>query len=209
MNEDTQYMVVRDFEAPKGGPWRYTVPETGFTVTGEYFKSLYANVRRHCEANNLPVPYQEDIEDGACRETNPGPSKCRKRPPKPVAGTLPHLSLAMAERFVLSVWGAIKDRKIVSKTEAERRFAVCMGCPLATDIGGCTGCYGILKTVEKLWAKNPLPDVGEKRFCGACGCATRLKPWLFNSTLDRAEKERPLYWEGCWRNQPDPPEVAQ
>lgn len=205
MSEDTQYMVVRDFEGIPGG-WRYTVPETGFTVTGEFFKDLYSNVRRHCEANNLTAPHQEDIEDAACRETAPGPSKCRKRPPKKQAGALPYLTVALAERFLRSVWGVIKDRKIVSKEEAERRYKICTeDCPLATDVGGCWGgCSAIAKTAEKLWAKNPLPDIEAKRVCSACGCLTRYKAWIPNATLDRAEKEKPLYWEGCWRYRPDP-----
>jgi len=208
MSEDTKYMVVRDFEAARGG-WRYTVPETGFTVTGEFFSELYAAVLRHCEANGLPAPYQEDIEDAACRETNPGPKKCRPRPPKKVAGALPYLTVALAERFLRSVWGAIKDRKIVPKEEAERRYKICTeDCPLATDVGGCwRGCNAIAKTADKLWAKNPLPDIEEKRVCAACGCLTRYKAWLHNSTLDHAEgDERPKYWEKCWRYQPDPEE---
>lgn len=207
MNDDKQYMVVRDFEAPRGG-WRYTVPETGFTVTGEFFSDLYANVRRHCEANGLPAPYQEDIEDAACRETNPGPSKCQPRPPKPQDGALPHLTVELAMRFLRSIWGVIVSRKIVPKAEAERRYKICTEeCPLATDVGGCWGgCNAIAKTAEKLWAKNPLPDIPEKRVCSACGCLCRYKAWIHNSTLDRAEQSKPRYWEGCWRYQPDPSE---
>lgn len=215
MSDDTPYMVVRDFEKPRN-PWRYTVPETGYTVEGEFFKDLFDNVRRHCEANGLPQPYREDIEDAACRETNPGPSKCRKRPPKPVAGALPHLSLHLAERFLKTVWHVFKERKLVSREEAERRIEICRGnpekgippCPMATSIGGCAGCFGFYKMVTKMLGDkgNPIPDDDDHNFCSACGCHLPSKVWCPQEALDRAETVKPLYQEGrCWRLEDGPP----
>lgn len=207
MNIETRFKVARDFERPKDG-WRYTVPETGVTLEGDYFKTLYEKVRKHCVVNGLPAPPIEDIEDAACRETNPGGKHCIPRPSKPVAGMLPHLTLSMAERFVRSVWAALKNKEMVPREEAERRYRICTEeCSLATDIGGCVGCHGVLKMVEKAMTNNPLPDIPKKRWCGACGCSTRLKAFLTNEALDRAESVRPQYWEKCWRYQPDPAPV--
>ena len=201
-----RYIVRRDINGPPGG-WKYTVPETGVTLTGQFFKTLYPQVRAHMEANSLPLPSNLEaiVMDGACRETNPGGSWCCKAPEKPHAGALPHLTLAKAETFVRSIMGALKNREFVSREEAERRHAICMDCPLATSIGGCLGCHGILRMVEKLMKSNPLPDDPEKRFCSACGCYIRIKAFLPNQILDDAEKVKPAYHEKCWRY--DAPEV--
>lgn len=193
-----KYEVRRDIQSPQGG-WRYTVPETGVTVRGEFFKDLYQNVRNHYVANGLEAPDKEDVQDGACRETNPGGSWCGKKPPKPVAGALPHLTLAMAERFIRTVMHVVRSRKFVSKEEAIRRYEICKKCDLSTSIGGCLGCHGTLKLIEKVMVNNPLEDIESKRFCGACGCSTRLKTWIRNEDLDRAEKVRPAYHYSCWR----------
>jgi len=197
---DDEMMVRRDFESPPGR-WRCTVPETGVTIHGQFFKELYQKICAHMVANDLPIPPRSTLEDRACRETNPGSSWCGKRPPKPAAGTLPHLTLALAAQFVSTVYEALKAKRLVPLAEAQRRYAVCMTCPLATSISGCMGCHGILKNIDRAFPKNPIPDDPEKRFCGACGCVLKLKVWLPQDVLDRAEKVRPKYWEHCWRNE--------
>lgn len=195
---EPQLTVRRDIQSPPGG-WRYTPPQTGVTIRGEFFSDLYQKVRSHLIANGFDDVDQEEIEDGACRETNPGGSWCGRRDPKPTAGAMPHLTLALAERFIMTIWETLKARKIVSRDEAHRRHDICMACPLATSIGGCTGCHGILKRVAKAMTNDPLPDDETKRYCAACGCQTQLKPWIPNSILDKTEKVRPLYHEACWR----------
>lgn len=202
MTEEPKLEVKRDIESPPGG-WRYTVPQTGVTIIGEFFRDLYQKVRAHMAANSLPMDdwFKDEVMDGACRETNPGTRWCLRKDPKPVAGMLPHLNLIMAETFIRSVIGAIKARKLVSHEEAKRRYDICMNCPLATSIGGCLGCRGTLKLVQNIMLKNRLPDDPAKRWCGACGCHLSVKPWLPNEVLDQAEKVRPQYHPSCWRRE--------
>lgn len=202
--------VIRDIEKPPGG-WKYTVPETGITVTGDFFSILYKRVVDHRRANRLPVPddYREFLEDAACRETQPPGSRCGESKPKPVGERpIQHLMLNRVERFLKTVWQAILERKFVSREEAQRRVDVCMGCPLRTTMpGGCTGCYTLVKKADALLRKNGAIRIGAdedgfvRDVCGACGCIIPLKAALDNGTLDRAEGDhRPPYWEGCWRN---------
>lgn len=202
--------VIRDIEKPPGG-WKYTVPETGISVTGDFFSVLYKRVVDHRRANRLPVPddYREFLEDAACRETQPPGSRCGERKPKPVGEKpIQHLMLNRVERFLKTVWQAILERKFVSKEEAERRVAVCLGCPMRTTMpGGCTGCYTLVKKADAILRKNGAirieadEDGFVRDVCGACGCIIPLKAALDNGTLDRAEgDQRPPYWEGCWRN---------
>lgn len=206
-NEEVKYEVRRDIQSPQGG-WKYTVPETGVTVRGEFFKDLYQKVRNHYVANGLEAPDKEDVQDGACRETNPGGSWCGKKPPKPVAGALPHLTLAHVRRFLETMMHVIRARKFVSREEALRRIDICRGnpekgiepCKAASSIGGCLGCAGIEKLIKKLTEKNPIPDDDpDKRFCLCCGCHLSSKVLIPNDLLDKAEKVRPKYEPNCWR----------
>ena len=195
--------VQRDIEKPPEG-WRYTVPETGVTIKGDFFEEVWKKVVKHHEANRLPEPDRATIEDAACRETNPPGSRCGERRARPQQELpIQHLMLSHVERFLKTVWQAILDRKFVTPEEAARRVAVCIECPIRTTMpGGCTGCYTLVKKAEAILNKRGaihLPD--DRDVCGACGCFIPLKVVLENRTLDRAEAaERPAYWTGCWRN---------
>ena len=200
--------VIRDMEKPPEG-WRYTVPETGVTLTADFFENLWNKLVRHHTANNLPAPDRIAVEDAACRETNPPGSRCGDRKPKPVARASGFLTMGKIERFLKTVWHAIVDRAFVSREEAVRRVEVCLGCPARTTMpGGCMGCYTLLKQAEGLLKKEGAIHIAEdedglkRDVCGACGCFIPLKVVLENRTLDAAEgQQRPNYWAGCWRNQ--------
>ncbi len=190
--------VRRDIEKPPGG-WKYTVPETGVVILGDFFSEMWPKIVRHYEANSLPAPDRELVEDRACRESPGG--RCGPRRPKPVAGMLPHLTLGLVERFIKTVWQSLKDRDFVSREEAERRAAVCAGCPLATGgIGGCESCFDLIRKTREFVQASPIQFDEGKDVCGACGCYLPAKVLLANKTLDRAEgQEKPRYWEKCWR----------
>lgn len=207
MNNQEQFEVRRDVESPPGG-WRYTPPETGVTIQAPFFRDLFYKVRQHLAANNKENPFREDVEDGACRETNPGGSWCGKRAPKPVEGKLPYLTLATAERFLRTIWYVFKERKLVPLEEAQRRIEICRGneekgiepCELIGNIGGCASCHGLKAMLDKIMPKNPIPEDEEKKFCLACGCHAASKVWAPNKALDQAETKVPLYAPRCWRH---------
>lgn len=195
--------VLRDVNSPPGG-WKYTPPQTGVTITTQFYNGLLPQVLQHLRANGVEITDELllEIEDGACRETKPPGSWCSKRQPKPVEGQLPHLTLGHLDRFLKSIWGALVSRDFVPREEAERRAAVCASCPLVTGgLGGCSGCYTLLRATEKLVQKNPIRMGEDKDVCGACGCHIPLLVWCKNSTLDKAVGEKmPRYREGhCWR----------
>ena len=200
MNPD-RLIVLRDLERPPEA-WRYTVPETGVTITADFYHLLYPLVVAHCRANSVPMgdDFDQIVEDGACRETQG--AKCGKAKPKPVAG-MPPLTLDLVERFIRSIWGAIRERQFVTQTEAERRAAICASCPLAApnDVGRCKSCFSLLGKATKLAVKSQLPIPQDKELCIACGCMTQLKCRISNAALDKAEgSQRPRYAEGhCWR----------
>lgn len=203
--------VLRDIEKPPNG-WKYTVPETNVLITADFFEELWKRVLKHRHANNLPIAddYREFLENAACEETNPPGSRCGAPRRKPRANKpIQHLMLSHVQRFLETVWAAVKDRKFVEREEAVSRVDVCIDCPLRTTMpGGCSGCYTLLGQAKKLLDKNgaieipPDEDGTVRNVCGACGCFIPVKVALMNSTLNKAEAgKRPAYWEGCWRNE--------
>jgi len=210
--------ILQDRESPPGG-WVYTVPETGLLIKALYAKQAKSRIMEHMAANSIPIPpdYDEWIEDILCRENGHGPRWCGRPPAKAVAGTAKFLTLAKASRFVRTMLHVIRDRKLVSESEAMRRAAICMKCPLSGDIAGCRGgCHALFKTLKKLmpdntveafvlnWEREHGLEKGAKEFALCCGCFIHLKAWIPNETLDKAEEveaERPDYAAGknCWR----------
>ncbi len=198
--------IVRDVDQPPGG-WRYTVEQTGVEIKAASARTLRTRIKQHLKANSLPVP--EDFEawanDAICQQSGLGSPFCGGVVAKP-DGKMPHLSLAMASRFIRTVIGVIISRKLVSREEAERRVAICNACPLASSIGGCRSCVSAFRQIERALAKCPITTSPEKEFCGSCGCLTRLHVLVPNSTLDRAMGEkRPPYHADCWRLEANAP----
>lgn len=201
MSDEPRLTVSRDIESPPGG-WKLTVTQTGIRITAPFFGILRNRVRDHMRANSIPITedFDEWCADAACRECGFGGPFCKKSEPKPESEKLPYLSLAMARRFVETMWQVIKDRRFVSREEAERRAEICRGCELATAIGGCKGCSSLFRKLERVMKHNPIDMPKHQEFCGACGCVLRLKVFIPNDVLDRAETERPKYHPSCWRN---------
>ena len=206
-NPEDLLTVVRDVNSPPGG-WKYTVPETGITITAPFWAVLKPRIIQHLTANRISVDDERmlQIENDACAETQPPGSWCQKRPPKPVAG-MPIPLLGAVETFLKCIWAAIVRREFVSREEAQRRLDICMECPLrGASPGGCTGCYTLLKKANSL-----LEDKGAfvieadadgfvRDTCQACLCVLPLKVWLGDKTLNRCEGgKRPPYARGCWR----------
>ena len=102
--------VTRDLESPRNG-WSFTLPETGVTVTAPFYKVLRVRVAAHMRANAVPLPddFDEWLQDLCCRQSGLGSPFCGGAVAKRPDGKLPHLSLAVAKRFIETM----ADRKSV------------------------------------------------------------------------------------------------
>lgn len=208
MNNEDLLTVVRDVNSPPGG-WKYTPPQTGVTITAQFWNGMLPRVISHLKANGVEITDELllEIEHGACVESNVG-GWCRKREPKPVAG-MPIPLLSAVEAFLKSVWGVLKERRFVPREEAERRAAICRECPYrVTSPGGCVSCQSLIKAAAELIEKNPIKfepdeDGTVRDTCRACLCICHIKCWVPSTVLDKAEGEkRPAYHKSCWRNTP-------
>lgn len=193
MSEPKKLAIIQDFESPPGG-WTYVVPETGMELKAPYAKSLKSRIAAHLNANGLPMPDNDVLEDALCRKSGHGEPWCGG-----VTRALavnPALTTATVTRFLRTVLQAVKDRKFVDSVERERRLAICRECPMHTTMGvGCLGCNQVLKAISKV---IPIEE-GGLNTCAACGCATSVKSWLDLGTLRKADGDSPPgYAPGCW-----------
>ena len=201
--------VTRDIEAPPPPHWHYTVPETGVTFTANWARDLKAKVRAHLEANGLPVPADEILNDAICRSSGLGSPYCGKlrRTQRP-EGEIVGLNFAHVASFLRAVRHYLTDRRFVAPEEAQRRVAICLACPLATDVGDCATCFGvsrILKYASQFIGKFGIEMPKEKRTCAACGCQISVKALLPIDILrkvDEKKPEQPAYHENCWMREP-------
>lgn len=186
--------IGSDTAMPPGG-WKFTVPETGQTVTANYASTLWKRVNDHLKANGYPVMERAVFDDAICRESGHGAPWCMgvKEPPKEPT------TLYRVGQFLKTMAVLVRRREFVSKEERERRIAICQNCPMSSIEGlGCHGCIQDLREVER--AVGALPE-GNVITCTACGCLVALKAAISNSVLDEAEKaSRPAYAPGCWRD---------
>jgi hypothetical protein len=97
-------------------------------------------------------------------------------------------------------WAA-SSAKFVPQAEAERRAAICVGCPMNQDIscgGGC-GFTKLLNAALKLFNKETSRSA-ELRSCGICGCLNSASVWIPLEVMDYPElagdweKANPLCW---------------
>lgn len=59
-------LVIRDTSSVPSERWHFPVPETGFDVFAPNYAALYGMVVQHCQANQVPVPSEQDVVDWLC-----------------------------------------------------------------------------------------------------------------------------------------------
>jgi hypothetical protein len=198
MSEPKKLSIIQDFESPPGG-WKYVVPETGIELKAPYAKSLKSRIAAHLNANGLPMPDSDVLDDAICRQSGHGEPWCGGAAPKVSSSLGQMITKSSVSRALRSVLQILRDRKFVSREEADHRMEVCKGCPFVSSLGlGCrSGCTEEIREMEKILGKK---EDNVEPTCEKCGCFLRAKVWIPNSTLDKAEKSEGItYWDRCWR----------
>jgi hypothetical protein len=195
--------VVNTVDVPRGG-WRFTVVETGVTVSAGSISSLKRDVRNHLAANQVAVPPDLDavIEDSACHNLGDSKAHWCQEVPDPKQGETRQSSRWRASevlRFLRSVvsWGAKHGFQFVPPEEAERRAAICAWCPLNVPVKGCLGCSGVSVLVRSIRGKQHKTSVDEQlNVCDACGCELKVKVLVPTEALDSSGVDYPAW---CWQ----------
>lgn len=203
---------VNKMMVPPGGQYFYVVPQTGVRITSP---SRYGNsgiieqVRRHMQANALPVPDNLEviIDDYICRnvpesfcEGDPDPGQRSFITPSQVWD---YTRLWFRKRF-----GRLE---YVSKDEANRRAKLCVdgpngqGCPLH-DRSICMDCHGLKgRAARELTPGRTSVYDDVLGICMGCGCMLESKIHIAKKHLEVREDDYPEKVKSfCWQFEKDP-----
>tara|TARA_R110002020_G_scaffold244589_2_gene458248 strand:+ start:414 stop:965 length:552 start_codon:yes stop_codon:yes gene_type:complete len=181
------------------GGFRYFQKETGLMITGPHWNGLVGNVRRHREANDLPIDpgLEQEVEDYMCGEM---PDGCHE--------------VANPEKAFISISAVVSLTKILVETflrgnprvdldEANRRAKLCVGCPDNVAAEGCRPCHAgnIEKLVKKLAGDDTTKHDAKLESCRHCGCFNKVQIWFPLDVLQKYQREavRDALPSHCWK----------
>lgn len=199
----TTRIVTRDVEHPVG-EWKFTVEQTGVTLKSASAATLQRATLNHFRANDIPLPqgsFKEWFEDAMCRQQGYGDPFCGDAPKK-LPKQASSVTWRQLESFTKTMWGLVAGGlKLVDQAEADRRAAICAACPLNQEFGvGCQGCKTFLRRAAEALGSRVTGSDADLKDCLACGCVLKLKVWIPQDTLDKAEAgNTPEYDPACWR----------
>lgn len=183
---------------PPGG-WRYVQPETGVRFASDNFRSLCEEVERHRAYKGLPrETLAADIERQLCTALDL--EWCRTEPGeqhRPVRDLTYELTPALALNAMRAVTQFLKEGGVpVAKEEAERRAAICRGCPFNQPAKFCS-CSAVYTTIEALIPRDRRePGLS---VCTACGCSLVAKVNLPASAIAASLPADLVLPQWCWQ----------
>ncbi len=173
---------------------------TEVRIEGYSIPDVAANVLRYRMANNRPPgnPFQELI-DYIC---NAWPHFCMETD----SGEIPHAGLPepLSRRcaaWMASWFSTVSDDPGVPQAEADRRAAVCAGCPNNKDheAGGCGACTAQVARLSFIYRRNrQTPSDAQLRCCDLFDSPLQATVW--SAKLPAAtEDQRARKPVNCWR----------
>lgn len=174
--------------------WFYKVEETQTVIVSYGWDSLITAVKQHMAGNGIKEPLTIEIimADFMCQYV---PDWCAEIRPEREAKVSAWKMMKKFYKAVEASWHLGQ----VDKEEAERRAAICAGCPKNTDqvTEFCIGCHTrdlVMKVRGFMTTKSTSRDA-ELKTCAACHCNLRLKVWLQKEAMADPDVEWP---EWCW-----------
>ncbi len=191
--------VTDKMSTPPGG-WRYTQPESGFTMSSITFSALLNAVYKHRLANGYDVAdgWEDRFAEQLCRQLGLlGTNWCADSEAVHETQSQRGLTLADLRRFLNSVKKVVTagGEVFVDQATADARAATCAKCLFNQDVRGCYGCNGIVDKAAELLAGRKAAHAGKLKSCGVCGCLNRVKVWLKDDVVDNSGLTFPPH---CW-----------
>jgi len=185
--------------------FRYTDPDTGWTITAKTHMDWVDNAKIHRRANNLTVPPDMvgRMEDQLCGLIPP--QWCEREAGDVTTWVDTRFSWddVKAGMAVFGHWASL-GMPLVSQVEADRRAAVCVSCPLNVNIAGCAACLKMASLITGAVAQKKGTYDDRLRACAVCHCALKAKTWfpmdILESRDGEADRQR-LYPDFCWLKQ--------
>lgn len=181
-------------QVPPGGEWSYVEPETGMKIAHNHWRSFLEKAFKHREANGLYTGggWQDIVWDLLCRQNPQVPSIDTEKPER-------RMDFADVRRFAitLSNWlGA--EEKWVAQEEAERRAAICAGCPYNVVVSGCWGCKGPLNWIVEMMGNRQTSRDADLQQCSKCFCTLRAKVHIPLDVMLEGQEPLEDLPDFCW-----------
>lgn len=183
---------------PPGG-WRYVQPETAARFAGDTLPELVRQVRAHREYKGLAVDSVAlDLERQLCAGLDG--DWCTPEPGedyRPVRDLTAELTTAMALSLGKAITAFVAGGgQFVEKAEAERRAAICRGCPFnkPAKLCACSSVYGVVEVLIPKDRKEPGVSV-----CMACGCSLQAKVNLPAEVIAASLVKELVLPNWCWQ----------
>ena len=179
--------------------WRYFQKETEMLITGPNFGELVRKVKKHREANELPLDpgLTQEVEDYMCGEmpdgcdTVEGPTTRKLGISDAIVFTK-----ILAETF-------LRGNPRVDQAEADRRSAICAKCPDNIEAEGCKPCSAgnVEALVKRLAGTKETRADARLQSCRHCGCFNRVQVWFPLDILQNNQREevRDALPSNCWK----------
>lgn len=185
---------------PPGG-FQYEDSTTGFRVVARGWKDITDKVWKYRVANGGDVSpgWDDRLQAEMCLQMKlQGTTWCQDDE-QYHAPSGEGIGLGDILR-ALSSFGKIiaSGVKLVDQAEADRRGAICAGCPLNVEVAGCLGCSGIKGVVEAVRGSLKTTSDDALHGCKVCKCPLKVKTWLPLSSIDNTGLEYP---EWCWQRE--------
>lgn len=187
-----------------------TVPATGITLFHYDYTSFVNLYLANLRANSIPigVGWEEEMQNELCRQNPQWKGVCEDREAKKDT----RISNGDVRNFLSSVAKIIEKEvrgkdAFVSKEEAERRAAICAGCPRnQPTVNWCSHCPGnVIWAIGKFRTafKKDAPDLttsqdGKLYSCEVCGCANAVQIHILRDCLTHVNNQH-QYPDHCWK----------
>ena len=174
--------------------YKHAVEQTKTIIVALNFNQLVDAVKRHMEANDVPIPItlEREMNEAACLEH---PDQCSDVDPDAER----KISLFyLAKKFFTAVISAA-TQGLVDQSEAERRAAICVECPnnKPTEVVICSGCWSanfVREAAEKLSTRHTSLD-NKLDTCSLCQCRNLLKVHVQREAMADKSIDWPSW---CW-----------
>lgn len=174
--------------------WFYPIEQTKVVVVSYGWVTLIDAVKAHMAGNGIKEPLTLELlmHDFMCHHV---PEWCEEISHEKEAKVSAWKMMKSFYKAVEATW----HEGQVPQEEAERRAAICAGCPFNAEqiVNFCVGCSTrglVAKIAVYIQSKQTSKDESLK-ICSKCGCDLKLKVWMQKKGMENPEIEWP---EHCW-----------
>jgi hypothetical protein len=200
--------LIKSFRDVPPGGWKYVQPETAVSFTSDNYEDLIRQIIPHRKYKNIPF---ESVHLDVQRQLCSGLSTdwCHTETDevyRPVKDLTARMTTSMAVSVGKAVVAALAEvaagkSALVPVEEAQRRAAICRGCPFNKASSLCS-CSAVYKAIEATIPKDRRqPGIS---VCMACGCSLQAKVNLQLDVVLASNQPETVFPAHCWQLPADP-----